>query len=79
MVETRVQKLEELVGDLRAQVAEQSAHIEHLIAGFDDLKRSLAPIAVAVNKGRGALSALMLVSGLIGSAFTFAIKALFDR
>jgi hypothetical protein len=78
-MEDRVESLESLVGDLRAQVAAQSAHIEHLTKAVEGLRAALVPISTSVHKGQGALAAMMLVVGLIASAVTMAVQEYLSR
>lgn len=78
-MEDRVESLESLVGDLRAQVAAQSAHIEYLTKAVEGLRAALVPISTSVHKGQGALAAMMLVVGLIASAVTMAVQEYLSR
>jgi uncharacterized coiled-coil protein SlyX len=75
MVESRVQNLEETVGDLRAVVAAQTVEIRHLTAQFGALQKQLEPLTESVNKGKGALAVAMLLAGMAG----YFVDAFFSR
>jgi uncharacterized coiled-coil protein SlyX len=75
MVESRVQNLEETVGDLRALVAAQTVEIKHLAKSVEALQKQLQPLTESVNMGKGALSVAILLAGVAG----YCVEAFFRR
>jgi ABC-type transporter Mla subunit MlaD len=77
MDESRLQRLENQVGDLRERAGRNDEAIEHLTDNVGKLSDNVAELTAALNRGRGALWAISSGAAVLGAAGSWAASKLF--